>query len=231
MNLQGSVFRCGSPCYGRAFQSYTAKASTELKAHVFSRNLSKAVNGRLPAVVVSAHNDIANPAVEASAASLDATTTSDFAGASSTSAPDSNVSASLTRTIVSAPTRHVAGLLSGPMSVLLGFVVAVAATVAVVRAYVARRVRNCQSCKGYGVARCALCNGEGVISWEGKFVHEELCPVCLGKRHTRCGSCGGGFNRPVFQHSRPVALEQILQPASSQPADPITVGGNRILKD
>jgi hypothetical protein len=32
----------------------------------------------------------------------------------------------------------------------------------------ARLVRECSTCRGYGVERCALCAGRGAIEWEGK---------------------------------------------------------------
>lgn len=33
------------------------------------------------------------------------------------------------------------------------------------------------------------------------MAHNEPCPMCLGRRYTRCGSCGGAFTgRPTFAH-------------------------------
>ena len=43
--------------------------------------------------------------------------------------------------------------------------------------------------------RCKLCAGQGKISWEGKMAHNEPCPMCLGRRWTRCACCGGHFMR------------------------------------
>lgn len=40
------------------------------------------------------------------------------------------------------------------------------------------------------VRRCSLCRGAGVVGWEGKWSHKELCPSCLGKRFVSCPHCG-----------------------------------------
>lgn len=68
-------------------------------------------------------------------------------------------------------------------------------------------------------SRCHLCNGVGTVGWEGKWAHVEACPVCLGKRHNDCNTCGGKYHRPIFFHCHrpaytgqdpPVPLRQIV---------------------
>jgi hypothetical protein len=65
-----------------------------------------------------------------------------------------------------------------------------------------RAVRECASCRGYGVQRCKLCSGKGTIDWEGKMAHREPCPMCLGRRLVKCTCCGGGpfIARALFNH-------------------------------
>ena len=75
-------------------------------------------------------------------------------------------------------------------------------------------------------ARCRLCTGMGSVGWEGKFRHNEPCPVCLGRRYTECQHCGGRFHRPLFHHARrdPVSFAESLQESYS----PV---GARVLED
>lgn len=68
-------------------------------------------------------------------------------------------------------------------------------------------MRNCSTCKSYGLVRCVLCDGSGIISWEGKFLHEDLCPSCMGKRYCSCPECGGMFKHRLFKHRRPIPVE------------------------
>jgi hypothetical protein len=46
------------------------------------------------------------------------------------------------------------------------------------------------------LCRCSLCRGAGVVGWEGKWSHKELCPSCLGKRFVSCPHCGEGRAMP-----------------------------------
>lgn len=126
-------------------------------------------------------------------------------------------SASLTRVMYStvqparfarnavASTTSSSGGRSGPLSSISSLMIIALAvtttTAAAVRARL-RSVRECQSCRGYGVERCKLCIGKGTIEWEGKMAHKEPCPMCLGRRLNRCSCCGGGlfFTRTVFRH-------------------------------
>uniref|UniRef100_A0A1D1ZYF2 Uncharacterized protein n=1 Tax=Auxenochlorella protothecoides TaxID=3075 RepID=A0A1D1ZYF2_AUXPR len=65
-----------------------------------------------------------------------------------------------------------------------------------------KAVHSCRACKGFGIQRCKLCDGRGVVGWEGKMSHEEPCPLCLGRRFTSCPCCGGlGGARPLFAHT------------------------------
>lgn len=47
------------------------------------------------------------------------------------------------------------------------------------------------------MCRCSLCRGAGVVGWEGKWSHKELCPSCLGKRFVSCPHCGGHPALPI----------------------------------
>lgn len=89
---------------------------------------------------------------------------------------------------------------AGPISLLLFVFAVVAAMVASIRHTLARRCKTCNECKGYGVTRCYLCQGSGRVDWRAKFGHFENCPLCMNKRFTVCGGCGGYFNRPIFLH-------------------------------
>ncbi|GMH32619.1 hypothetical protein BSKO_00453 [Bryopsis sp. KO-2023] len=92
---------------------------------------------------------------------------------------------------------------SGPMSVLLVLLTTVMSIWAAVRSAVAKRVKECSSCRGFGIERCNLCFGNGVCSWEGKYAHDnEPCPRCFGRRFVKCQSCGGHYHRPMFHHAR-----------------------------
>lgn len=49
----------------------------------------------------------------------------------------------------------------------------------------------CEKCDGYGVQQCHVCQGRGVLSWEGKLRHTDPCPLCFGSCLKKCSSCGG----------------------------------------
>lgn len=38
----------------------------------------------------------------------------------------------------------------------------------------------CEKCDGYGVQQCHVCQGRGVLTWEGKLRHTDPCPLCFG---------------------------------------------------
>lgn len=72
---------------------------------------------------------------------------------------------------------------AGPVSLLLFLFGMLLAILTAVRTVLVRRVRACKCCKGYGIVRCRLCNGEGTVAWMG-----ECSAVCGGeKRGTHYG--------------------------------------------
>jgi hypothetical protein len=84
--------------------------------------------------------------------------------------------ASLTRVFLVGPNPFVRGLTgmrkwraAGPVSVLLFFFGLIAAIVAAVRSVLVKRVKSCKCCKGYGIVRCRLCNGDGAVEWSGEW--------------------------------------------------------------
>lgn len=89
---------------------------------------------------------------------------------------------------------------AGPVSLLLFLFGLVLAILTAVRSVLVRRVRSCQCCKGFGITRCRLCNGEGAVEWAGKNNHQEMCPLCMTKRYVTCPDCGGYYHRPMFGH-------------------------------
>ncbi|GJP31958.1 hypothetical protein CLOM_g16512 [Closterium sp. NIES-68] len=50
---------------------------------------------------------------------------------------------------------------------------------------------ECEVCGGYGLHCCTLCQGTGLIRWEGKFDRKDPCPACLGEGCSKCPACGG----------------------------------------
>ena len=60
--------------------------------------------------------------------------------------------------------------------------------------------KYCPTCNGFGYHRCNVCQGRGVLRWEGKFVRMDPCPKCLGRRVQRCEDCLGLVDRPLFKH-------------------------------
>lgn len=91
-------------------------------------------------------------------------------------------------------------LTAGPMAFLLLLAALASALLRTVLAKMSSDVRACRCCCGFGIARCKLCEGRGVVGWEGKWSHFEPCPLCLGRRFTRCETCGGMFHKPIFRH-------------------------------
>lgn len=82
------------------------------------------------------------------------------------------------------------GKLPGPM----GFVMAFAVAALGVKTAVAKQgapQRVCEKCEGYGVQQCHICQGRGVLIWEGKLRHTDPCPLCFGKCLKKCSNCGG----------------------------------------
>lgn len=88
----------------------------------------------------------------------------------------------------------------GKTNLLFGALGFLGAAVATIRLKIVASVRSCKACTGFGIGRCSLCSGKGIVGWEGKWNHQEPCPSCLGRRYVECLSCGGRFHRPLFQH-------------------------------
>jgi len=49
----------------------------------------------------------------------------------------------------------------------------------------------CEKCEGYGVQQCHVCQGRGVLNWEGKLRRTDPCPLCFGSCLKKCSNCGG----------------------------------------
>ena len=109
-------------------------------------------------------------------------------------------------------------LTAGPVAVFLIFLALLSAFVRGMVRKVANNVRGCNCCHGFGVQRCRLCEGRGVVGWEGKWEHFEPCPSCLGKRFTRCDSCGGFVQKPIFKHCSTVIRLDVDAPSSPEAA-------------
>jgi hypothetical protein len=90
----------------------------------------------------------------------------------------------------------------GPISLLLFALTLIAACFAALRNALVRKVRGCKCCRGYGVIRCRLCDGEGRVDWAAKLSHFDACPLCMNRRYIVCSDCGGGYQRPLFSHAR-----------------------------
>lgn len=90
--------------------------------------------------------------------------------------------------------------LSGPVTLLLGLLAVFLAFLLTVRSLIVRKVRACKCCRGYGIKRCALCNGKGSVGWKAKLSYQEPCPLCMTKRFVSCPDCGGYHHRHMFSH-------------------------------
>lgn len=106
---------------------------------------------------------------------------------------------------------------AGPISLLLFLFGLIVAILAAVRAALVRRVKGCKCCKGYGIVRCKLCNGDGKVDWRAKFSYQEVCPLCMTKRYVDCQECGGYYHKRMFTHSNlvKVPMTDSFQPAMS----------------
>ena len=89
---------------------------------------------------------------------------------------------------------------SGPMTLLLFLFSVLGALLMMVRAALIQRVKTCLGCRGFGIQRCRLCDGEGKVDWKAKFSYSDMCPLCAGKRYVVCNECGGFHHRPMFAH-------------------------------
>ena len=98
-------------------------------------------------------------------------------------------------------TVHFTPQVTGPVSLLLFLFGLLLAVLAGIRAALVRRVKSCKCCKGYGIIRCRLCDGQGKVDWRAKFSYSEMCPLCMSKRFVVCPDCGGFHQRRLFTHS------------------------------
>lgn len=100
----------------------------------------------------------------------------------------------------------------GPLGfVLLGFSAILLALTAVKKTLhlLFRIARACKTCHGFGVERCNMCEGQGTVRWDAKWIHTDPCPKCAGRRFCRCEDCGGVIKRRIFDHiPRNAGLEQ-----------------------
>jgi hypothetical protein len=94
-------------------------------------------------------------------------------------------------------------LAGGGTSFAVFMVSALAVLVSRVRALIRqfmRIARACNLCSGFGIQRCSMCEGRGLVRWNAKWVHADPCPRCSGTRYCKCQGCGGLFHRRMFAH-------------------------------
>lgn len=96
------------------------------------------------------------------------------AGATASVVSQQGTFASLTRVLLigqpSNLVRNLAGRkwrVAGPVSLLLFLFGLIVGVLAAVRTVLVKRVKSCKCCRGYGIVRCRLCNGEGSVEWRG----------------------------------------------------------------
>ncbi len=63
---------------------------------------------------------------------------------------------------------------TGPVSLLLFLFAGLLAILASIRGMLRRRVLSCKGCKGFGITRCRLCDGQGKVDWRAKFSYSEV---------------------------------------------------------
>lgn len=112
---------------------------------------------------------------------------------------------------------------SGPITLLLFLVTLAGIVMGMVRYALVRKVKTCSSCRGFGIQRCRLCDGEGNVMWAAKMKYASSCPLCMNKRHVTCTECGGYFNRPLFSHMR-----RKVQKDGSVTEEPQGMGGRLV---
>nr|UXY87582.1 carbon catabolite repressor protein 4 [Cryptomonas curvata] len=49
-----------------------------------------------------------------------------------------------------------------------------------------RPEKKCYRCNGFGITRCTLCKGKGIVLYERKYLRFDPCPKCLQKRYDVC---------------------------------------------
>ncbi len=68
-----------------------------------------------------------------------------------------------------------------------------------------RPEKKCFRCNGFGIGRCNLCKGKGVVLYERKYLRFDPCPKCLQKRYDICPFCRGlgertGYSESTFKY-------------------------------
>ncbi|XP_024359337.1 uncharacterized protein [Physcomitrium patens] len=99
--------------------------------------------------------------------------------------------------------------LPGPMGIVIAFSVAALGLKTAVKNQgfmPGTPQKVCEKCDGYGVQSCHVCQGRGILTWEGKLRHTDPCPLCIGRCIEKCSSCGGVKRRKGL----PPALESSL---------------------
>ena len=61
-----------------------------------------------------------------------------------------------------------------------------------------RPEQKCFKCHGFGIKRCNLCKGIGMIFYEKKYSRVDPCPKCFQKRYDMCSFCKGSGSRVVY---------------------------------
>ena len=74
---------------------------------------------------------------------------------------------------------------------------------------------RCLKCGGFGIVRCRLCRGAGIVGYEKKLQHRDPCPLCTAKRYTNCELCNGsGWRKHVRRHQPALSGMDWRRPAS-----------------
>nr|UXY87096.1 hypothetical protein 1634Bnrm1_p056 [Cryptomonas sp.] len=61
-----------------------------------------------------------------------------------------------------------------------------------------RPEKKCFKCSGFGIIRCSLCKGKGLVFYEKKYLRFDPCPKCFQKRFDTCPVCKGVGERMVY---------------------------------
>jgi hypothetical protein len=158
------------------------------------RGLPRATSqgGALHALGAAAGVAAAAAAVQRSEAGEGPTT--EATGASTPQASSASPYASLTRVfLIGQPSnfmRNLAGRKSwralGPSAILLFAFACVLGLLTAVRSVLVKRVKSCACCRGYGIVRCRLCNGDGSVEWRG--APHGFC-LRTGRIAAACSAC------------------------------------------
>lgn len=87
---------------------------------------------------------------------------------------------------------------AGPVGLLFFLFGIITAALSTLRSMLLQQARDCTRCMGYGIVRCALCAGEGSVTWTAKMSYKDGCPMCMAKRYVDCPECRGLIKRSLF---------------------------------